>query len=110
VETPEQIKSRLEAAVPGAKLKFSRTIVRRANVIAGGPGPCAGGGEISPRRPATAPRLLLQRDRVDWPEAELTEKIKVKQVVDGVEKEIEEVKKTVRPAFSKWFITFIRWN
>ena len=36
---------------------------------------------------------------VDWPEAELTEKIKVKQVVDGVEKEIEEVKKTVRPGF-----------
>jgi NADH-quinone oxidoreductase subunit C len=34
---------------------------------------------------------------VDWPEAELTEKIKVKQVVDGVEKEIEEVKKTLRP-------------
>ncbi len=36
---------------------------------------------------------------VDWPEAELTEKIKVKQVVDGVEKEIEEVKKTIRPGF-----------
>jgi NADH-quinone oxidoreductase subunit C len=34
---------------------------------------------------------------VDWPEAELTEKVKVKQVVDGVEKEVEEVKKTIRP-------------
>jgi len=36
---------------------------------------------------------------VDWPEAELTEKIKVKRVVDGVEKEVEEVKKTLRPAY-----------
>lgn len=36
---------------------------------------------------------------VDWPEAELTEKFKVKKLVDGVEKEVEEVKKTIRPAF-----------
>jgi len=36
---------------------------------------------------------------IDWPEAELTEKIKVKQVVEGVEKEVEEVKKTIRPAY-----------
>jgi len=36
---------------------------------------------------------------VDWPETEITEKIKVKRVVDGVEKEVEEVKKTVRPGF-----------
>ena len=36
---------------------------------------------------------------VDWPAAELTEKIKVKKLVDGVEKEVEEVKKTQRPAY-----------
>src|SRR6266487_5960880 len=36
---------------------------------------------------------------VDWPEAELTEKVKVKKLVDGVEKEVEEVKKTKRPAY-----------
>jgi NADH-quinone oxidoreductase subunit C len=36
---------------------------------------------------------------VDWPEAELSEKIKVRQTVDGVEKEVEEVRKTLRPAF-----------
>ena len=36
---------------------------------------------------------------VDWPEAELSEKIKVKKLVDGVEKEVEEVKKTIRPAY-----------
>jgi NADH-quinone oxidoreductase subunit C len=36
---------------------------------------------------------------VDWPETELSEKIKVKKVVDGVEKEVEEVKKTLRPGY-----------
>lgn len=33
---------------------------------------------------------------VDWPDAEVTEKVKVKQVVDGAEKEVEEVRKTTR--------------
>ena len=36
---------------------------------------------------------------VDWPEAELTLKTKVKQIVDGVEKEVEEVSKTLRPGY-----------
>ena len=36
---------------------------------------------------------------VDWPDKEITEKIKVKKVVDGVEKEVEEVKKTARPGY-----------
>jgi NADH-quinone oxidoreductase subunit C len=36
---------------------------------------------------------------VDWPDLELSEKIKVKKVVDGVEKEVEEVKKTFRPGY-----------
>lgn len=36
---------------------------------------------------------------IDWPEVELTEKIKVKKVVDGVEKDVEEVKKTLRAPY-----------
>src|SRR5204862_6022486 len=36
---------------------------------------------------------------VDWPDAELTEKLKRKKVVDGVAKEVEEVKKTKRPGY-----------
>jgi NADH-quinone oxidoreductase subunit C len=36
---------------------------------------------------------------VDWPDAELSEKVKVKKLVDGVEKEVEEVKKSKRPGF-----------
>ena len=41
----------------------------------------------------------VQFTGVDWPELELTEKIKVKKLVEGVEKEVEEVKKTQRPAY-----------
>jgi len=36
---------------------------------------------------------------VDWLDAELTEKIKVEKVVDGVEKEVEETRKTTRPGY-----------
>ena len=36
---------------------------------------------------------------VDWPEAEISEKVKVKKVVDGAEKEVEEVRKTKRPGY-----------
>ncbi|MGA2788614.1 MAG: NADH-quinone oxidoreductase subunit C [Verrucomicrobiota bacterium] len=100
MENPEQIKSRLEAAVPGAKIEIL-------------PNDCPAGER--PLRVDTAhilavakflrddPQLRLDFcsnvTGVDWPETELTEKIKVKRVVDGVEKEIEEVKKTVRPGF-----------
>src|SRR5271170_4429504 len=34
---------------------------------------------------------------VDWPEQEITQKVKVKKIVEGVEKEVEEVVKTRRP-------------
>jgi len=47
---------------------------------------------------------------VDWPDAELSEKVKVKKLVDGVEKEFEEVRKTTRPAFLRRYIIFTRWN
>jgi NADH-quinone oxidoreductase subunit C len=36
---------------------------------------------------------------IDWPAKELSEKIKVKKLVDGVEKEVDEVKKTFVPGF-----------
>jgi NADH-quinone oxidoreductase subunit C len=36
---------------------------------------------------------------IDWPEREVTEKVKVKKLVDGVEKEVEEVKKTKTPGY-----------
>jgi len=100
VETPEQIKSRFESAVPGAKIEIlpndcpagERSLVVDSDLVL-----------AVAKFLRDDPQLRLDYcsnvTGVDWPEAELTEKIKVKQVVDGAEKEIEEVKKTVRPGF-----------
>jgi NADH-quinone oxidoreductase subunit C len=100
VETLEQIKARIEAAVAGAKLEI-----------------------VSNDSPSGQRSLLVDRDHafeaakllrdeptlkfdyasnvtgVDWLDAELTEKVKVKQVVDGVEKEVEEVRKSKRAGY-----------
>ncbi len=96
----EEIQSRIAAAVPGAQT----TVVPNESPS----------GQRSllvdhPHAPAIA---LFLRDNaelrldycsnvtgIDWPEAELVEKFKVKKMVDGVEKEVEEVKKTLRPGF-----------
>ena len=100
VETLEQIKSRIEAAIPGAILEII------ANDV-----PSAQRSLLVGREHGLAVAKFLRDDAelrldycsnatgVDWPEAELTEKIKVKKLVDGVEKEVEEVKKTVRPGY-----------
>jgi NADH-quinone oxidoreductase subunit C len=100
VETLEQIKARLEAALPSAKIQII------ANECAAGDRSllvdAAGGFAVA---------AFLRDDEqlkldycsnvtgIDWPEKELTEKIKVKKTVDGVEKEVEEIKKTIRPGF-----------
>ena len=100
METPEQIKARLEKAVPGAIIEIL-------------PNDCPAGERslLMDTAHVLAVAKFLRADPqlrldfcsnvtgVDWPDAEITEKIKVKRVVDGVEKEVEEVKKTVRPGF-----------
>jgi NADH-quinone oxidoreductase subunit C len=100
VEPLEQIKARAEAAVPGARLEIIRNdapsaqhslLVDSAHAF------------VVARFLRDDPQLRLDycsnATGVDWPELELTEKIKVKKLVDGVEKEVEEVKKTQRPAY-----------
>ena len=100
METLEQCKARIEVAVPGAQVE----IVPNAS-------------------PANQPSLLLDRGHaravaqflrddpdlrfdyasnvtgVDWPEKTIKEKIKVKRVVAGVEKEVEEVSERKTPAY-----------
>ena len=100
METLEQIRARIEVAVPGARLE-----------IIPNDSPSAQRSLLVDVEHGLAVAKFLRDDAelrldycsnatgVDWPEAELTEKIKVKQVVDGVEKEVEEVKKTLRPAY-----------
>jgi NADH-quinone oxidoreductase subunit C len=100
VETPEQIKARVEAAVLGAKIEIL-------------PNDCPAGERPLLVDPAHAlavakylrddPQLRLDFcsnvTGVDWLDAELTEKVKVKHVVDGVEKEVEEIRKMPRSGF-----------
>lgn len=100
METLEQIKSRLEAVVPGADVRIvinDSPSAQRSLLV-----------DVEHGLPAA--RFLRDDSElhldycsnatgIDWPEAELTEKVKVRKVVDGVEKEIEEVKKTKRPGY-----------
>jgi NADH-quinone oxidoreductase subunit C len=96
----ESIKSQIEQAISGAKLEIVRNDA-----------PSAQHSLLVDNASAPAVATFLHDDAalrfdyvsnvsgVDWPETELSEKIKVKKIVDGVEKEVEEVKKTVRPGY-----------
>ncbi|HXT38605.1 MAG TPA: NADH-quinone oxidoreductase subunit C [Candidatus Angelobacter sp.] len=100
MENLDQIKSRIESAVSGARIE----IVRNDS-------PSAQHSLLVDNDHAVAIAGFLRGDPqlqfdycsnvtgVDWPDAETSEKVKVKKVVDGVEKEVEEVKKTIRPGF-----------
>lgn len=99
METLEQIKARIEGAVPGAHLG-----------IIPNDSPSAQRSLLVDREHGLAVAKFLRDDAelkldycsnatgVDWPEAEWTEKVKIKKLVDGVEKEVEDVRKTKRPA------------
>ena len=100
METLEEIKARVETAVPGANLQIIRNDA-----------PCAQHSLLVDAAHALPVARFLRADSqlrldycsnvtgVDWLDAELTSKIKVKKLVDGVEKEVEEVKKSVRPGY-----------
>ena len=98
MESLEQIKTRIEAAVPGAAVQIIPNESPSAQISLLLDNPHAFAVATFLR---DDPQLLLDYcsnvTGVDWPEAELSEKVKVKKVVDGVEKEVEEVKKTKRP-------------
>ena len=100
METLEQIKSRLEAAVADARIEImpNESPSGQRSLI------------VDSEHGLPVARILrddaeLRLDYcsnatgVDWPEAELTEKVKVKKIVNGVEKEVEEAKKTLRPGY-----------
>ena len=100
METLDQIKTRLEVALPSAKLQLL------ANEC-----PAGDRSLLVDAASGFAVAAFLRDDAqlkldycstvtgIDWPDKELTEKIKVKQVVGGVEKEVEEIKKTLRPGY-----------
>jgi NADH-quinone oxidoreductase subunit C len=96
----DQIKSRIEAAVPGAKIQVianespsgqTSLLVDNANAI----------GIAKFLRDNAELRFDYASNvtGVDWPDLVIKEKTKVKKVVDGVEKEIEEVSEHTRPGY-----------
>lgn len=100
VETLEEIKARIEAAVPGAMLQLV------ANDSPANQPSLA----VDPAH-ALAVAVFLRDDAtlrldfasnvtgVDWPERVEKSKTKVKKIVDGVEKEVEETVETKIPGF-----------
>lgn len=100
MESLEQIKTRIEAAVPGAKLQIIPNESPSAQISL-----------LLDNEHAMSVARFLRDDPqlrldycsnatgVDWPEMEMSEKVKVKKLVEGVEKEVEEVKKTKRPGY-----------
>ena len=100
MESLDQIKARIEAAIPGVRLQV-----------------------IPNDSPAQQPSLLVDREHavavatflradpelcldyasnvtgVDWPDKVLQEKVRVKKVIKGVERELEQIMETVKPGF-----------
>ena len=100
VETLEQIKARAEAAITGARLE-----------IIPNDSPSGQRSLLVDAAYATAVATFLRDDPqlrldyasnvtgVDWPDNLLKEKVKLKKVVDGVEKEVEEAVERKRPEY-----------
>jgi NADH-quinone oxidoreductase subunit C len=96
----ESIKSQIEQAISGAKLEIVKNdspSAQHSLLVDNASG--LGVAKFLRDDPALRFDYASNVTGVDWPELELSEKIKVKKVVDGVEKEVEEVKKTVRPGY-----------
>ena len=98
METLEQIKTRIQLAVPDVKLEIisndSPSGQRSLQVD------CEHGLAVARFLHDDAELRLdycSNATGVDWPDAEVAEKVKVKKLVDGVEKEVEELRKTRRP-------------
>lgn len=100
MESLEEIRARAEAAVPGAKIE-----------IVPNPGPANQPSLLLDHEHARAVALFLRDDPtlkldhcsnvtgVDWLDRKVTKKVKVKKVVDGAEKEVEESQEEFFPGY-----------
>jgi NADH-quinone oxidoreductase subunit C len=96
----EQLKTRIESAVPGARAE----IIRNES-------PSAQHSLLVDNEHALAVATFLRDDPqlrldycsnvtgVDWPEAVLKQKVKVTKTIDGAEKEVEEIVEKKRPGY-----------
>ncbi len=100
MEALEQIKARIESAVPGAKIE-----------IVANPGPAHQPSLLLDHEHATAVARFLRDDPVlrfdfcsnvtgvDWLDRTVKTKIKVKRVIEGEEKEVEETREDFFPGY-----------
>jgi NADH-quinone oxidoreductase subunit C len=100
VETLEQIKARAEAAVPGAKID-----------IVPNPGPSQQSSLLIDNEHAPAVARFLRNDPalrldfcsnatgIDWLDRTVRKTVKVKKVIDGVEKEVDETQEEFFPGY-----------
>jgi NADH-quinone oxidoreductase subunit C len=96
----QELKTRIESAIAGARVEIvpNETVPSQSSLLIG-------------KEHATAVARFLKEEQdlqfdyasnvsgVDWPELVLKEKIKVKKLVDGVEKEVEETVEKKRPGY-----------
>jgi NADH-quinone oxidoreductase subunit C len=100
VETLEQIKIRLEQSVPGIRIEIvpNESPSGQRSLL------------IDSEHAVAAARWLKEDTRlqldyasnvtgVDWPDLVIKEKVKSKQLIDGVEKEVEETVERQRPGY-----------
>ena len=91
----DQTKYRIEAAVPGARVEIIPNPSGQRSLLVDNEHAVAVAQFLR-----DAPEIRLDYcsnvTGVDWLDAEISEKVKIKKVADGVEKEVEEVKKTKR--------------
>jgi len=100
VETLDEIKSRLAASLPDARLDILRNDAPSAqHSLLVDPAHAVAVAKFLRDDPQLRLDYCSNVTGVDWLAAELTERVKVKKLVDGVEKEVEEVKKTIRPGY-----------
>ncbi|MEY2559945.1 MAG: NADH-quinone oxidoreductase subunit [Verrucomicrobiota bacterium] len=100
MEALDQIKARADAAVPGAKIE-----------IVPNPGPANQPSLLLDHEHARAIAVFLRDDPalkldhcsnvtgIDWLDRKVTKKVKVKKVVEGVEKEVEETQEESFPGY-----------
>lgn len=100
METIEQIKARIEAAISGARLEIipNESPSEQRSLLVGNEH-----GFAVAKFLRDDPQLRFDYASnvtgVDWLDAVLKEKVKVKKVVDGVEKEVEETIERKRPGY-----------
>src|ERR1700744_6214930 len=96
--TLEEMQTRLQSEIPGCGVE-----------VVVNPGPAAQNSLLLSRQHGLAAARLLRdaigldfcsnATAVDWPDREKIDKVKTKQLVDGVEKEIEQTIKTAIPGY-----------